>query len=41
MTGSGKNEMNLFYVSSTTVRHGDDDKDTQPTEMDSLEMAKQ
>ena len=39
--GSGYTEMNLFYVSSTTVRHGDDDKDTQPTEMDSLEMAKQ
>ena len=39
--GSGYTEMNLFYVSSTTVRHGDDDKDTQPTEMDSLEMTKQ
>ena len=39
--GSGKNEMNLFYVSSTTVRHGDGDNATQPTEMDSLEMAKQ
>ena len=41
MTGSGKNEMNLFYVNSTTVRHGDDDNETQPTEMDSLEMTKQ
>jgi len=39
--GSGYTEMNLFYVSSTTVRHGDDDNATQPTEMDTLEMAKQ
>ena len=39
--GSGYTEMNLFYVSSTTVRHGDGDNATQPTEMDSLEMAKQ
>ena len=39
--GSGVNEMNIFYVSSTIVRHGDDDNATQPTEMDSLEMAKQ
>ena len=39
--GSGKNEMNIFYVSSTIVRHGDDDNTTQPTEMDSLEMTKQ
>ena len=41
MTGSGKNELNLFYVNSTTVRHGDDDNETYPTEMDSLEMTKQ
>ena len=39
--GSGKNELNLFYVTSTTVRHGDEDNATQPTEMDSLEMIKQ
>ena len=39
--GSGKNEMNIFYVSSTTLRHGDGDNATQPTEMDSLEMTKQ
>ena len=39
--GSGYTEMNLFYVNSTTVRHGDDDRNTQPTEMDSLEMTKQ
>ena len=39
--GSGVNEMNIFYVSSTIVRLGDGDNATQPTEMDSLEMAKQ
>ena len=39
--GSGTSEMNVFYVSSTMVRIGDGDSSTQPTEMDSLEMAKQ
>ena len=39
--GSGVNEMNIFYVSSTTLRHGDGDNATQPTEMDSLVMTKQ
>ena len=39
--GDGYTEMNIFYVSSTIVRHGDDDNATQPTEMDTLEMAKQ
>ena len=39
--GSGYTEMNLFYVSSTTVRHGDDDNATQPTEMDSWVMTKE
>ena len=39
--GSGKNEMNIYSVTSTTVQTGDDDNATQPTEMDTLEMAKQ
>ena len=39
--GSGVNEMNIFYVSSTIGRLGDGDNATHPTEMDSLEMAKQ
>ncbi len=41
MDGSGKNEMNIFHVTSTTVQHGDDDNATQPTEMDSLVMTKE
>ena len=41
MDGSGKNEMNIFHVTSTTVQHGDDDNQTQPTEMDSLVMTKE
>jgi len=40
-TGSGKNELNLFSVTSTTVQHGDDDNTTQPTAMDSQVMTKQ
>ena len=39
--GSGKNEMNIYSVTSTTVQTGDDDNTTQPTVMDSLEMTKQ
>ena len=39
--GSGYSEMNLYSVTSTQVQTGDDDRNTQPTEMDSLEMAKQ
>ena len=39
--GSGKNLMNLYSVTSTQVQTGEDDNATQPTEMDSLEMAKQ
>ena len=41
MDGSGKNEMNIFHVTSTTVQHGDDDNQTQPTTMDSLVMTKE
>jgi hypothetical protein len=40
-TGSGKNELNLFSVTSTTVQHGDDDNETYPTAMDSQVMTKQ
>ena len=40
-SGSGKNEKNLFYVTSTTVTIGDDDNETYPTEMDSQVMTKQ
>ena len=40
-SGSGKNELNLFSVTSTTVQIGDDDNETQPTEMDSMVMTKQ
>jgi len=40
-TGSGKNELNLFNVTSTTVTIGDDDNETYPTEMDSQVMTKQ
>jgi hypothetical protein len=39
--GSGYTEMNLYSVTSTQVQTGDDDRNTQPTAMDSLEMAKQ
>ena len=39
--GSGTNEMNIFHVTSTTVQHGDDDNQTQPTTMDSLVMTKE
>ena len=39
--GSGKNELNLFNVTSTTVTIGDDDNETQPTAMDSQVMTKQ
>jgi len=39
--GSGKNELNLFNVTSTTVTIGDDDNETYPTEMDSEVMTKQ
>ena len=40
-SGSGKNELNLFNVTSTTVTIGDDDNETQPTAMDSQVMTKQ
>ena len=40
-TGSGKNELNLFSVTSTTVQSGDDDNETYPTAMDSALMTKQ
>ena len=40
-SGSGKNELNLFSVTSTTVQHGDDDNATYPTAMDSQVMTKQ
>ena len=40
-TGSGKNELNLFYVTGTTVQIGDDDNETYPTAMDSQVMTKQ
>ena len=40
-TGSGKNELNLFSVTSTTVQIGDDDNETYPTAMDSQVMTKQ
>ena len=40
-TGSGKNELNLFNVTSTTVTIGDDDNETYPTSMDSQVMTKQ
>ena len=37
---SGYLYMNLFLVTSTTIRTGDEDKDTQPTAMDSMVMTK-
>ena len=40
-SGSGKNELNLFSVTSTTVQHGDYDNTTQPTAMDTQVMTKQ
>ena len=40
-TGSGKNYLNLFNVTSTTVTIGEDDNETQPTAMDSEVMTKQ
>ena len=40
-SGSGKNELNLFNVTSTTVTIGDDDNETYPTSMDSQVMTKQ
>ena len=40
-TGSGKNELNLFNVTSTTVTIGEDDNETYPTAMDSEVMTKQ
>ena len=40
-TGSGKNELNLFSVTSTTVQHGDYDNTTQTTAMDTQVMTKQ
>ena len=40
-TGSGKSELNLFNVTSTTVTIGDDDNETYPTSMDSQVMTKQ
>jgi hypothetical protein len=39
--GSGKNLLNLYSVTSTTVQTGEDDNATQPTEMDSWVMTKQ
>jgi hypothetical protein len=39
--GSGNSEMNLYSVTSTQVQTGDDDRNTQPTEMDSMVMTKQ
>ena len=41
MGGSGSSYMNLFSVTSTQVQKGDASGSTQPTAMDSLEMAKQ
>ena len=37
---SGYLYMNLFLVTSTTITTGDEDKDTQPTAMDSMVMTK-
>ena len=37
---SGDLYMNLFLVTSTTITTGDEDKDTQPTAMDSMVMTK-
>ena len=39
--GSGNLYMNLWSVTSTTIQTGEDDEDTQPTEMDSMVMTKQ
>jgi hypothetical protein len=39
--GSGKNLLNLYSVTSTTVQTGKDDNATQPIEMDSWVMTKQ
>jgi hypothetical protein len=39
--GSGKNLLNLYSVTSTTVQTGEDDDLTTPTEMDSWVMTKQ
>ena len=39
--GSGKNLLNLYSVTSTTVQTGEDDNATQPTAMDSWVMTKQ
>ena len=41
MGGSGSSYMNLFSVTSTQVQKGEGSSSTQPTAMDSLEMAKQ
>ena len=40
-TGNGKNYLNLFNVTSTTVTIGEDDNETYPTAMDSEVMTKQ
>ena len=40
-SGNGKNYLNLFNVTSTTVTIGEDDNETQPTAMDSEVMTKQ
>ena len=41
MSSNGNLYMNLYSVTSTQVQTGDDSTSSQPTEMDSLEMAKQ
>ena len=41
MGGSGSSYMNLFSVTSTQVQKGRGSTSSQPTAMDSLEMAKQ
>ena len=41
MSSNGNLYMNLYSVTSTTVQTGDDSSSTQPTAMDTLEMAKQ
>ena len=41
MSGSGSSYKNLWSVTSTTYQAGDEDRDTYPTEMDSMVMTKQ
>ena len=41
MSGSGSLYMNVWSVTSTTFQQGEEDRSTQPTVIDSMEMTKQ